>query len=285
MLMHGDDAHRERGCRRHHTHDENPDNSLIVNNIYHDFYSHLSTSQYMSYADTHGIRTTTIPAEILLKRGVHMLLVIQYDGELVSMPGSNGSMSNHHSPCAYVLHNIPSVHDSHRHVVSLSGDYCSDRYLLDTLTKKLSNNLLNETYGCDYRSALKSLPPNPIPLPVLKNGQAQMELEDLFHRQAEAVEFESPEQIMYILLRSLRNRLLQPSSYITDALKRLCSNSKNVTVEQTKWLKYLLAEIVSLNQSSSTPSCNVAQYDGAKRSLGSCVCVLCAQRSRLTICE
>ena len=102
--------------------------------------------------DKDGGQLLSLPARLLLQAGVHVLLVIQRAGETVSMPGS--SPSRYDSPCAHMVHTMPSPT-----VLSVAGNYCSSQHLLDHIehqwTRSRSEVLSRKDRWKRWRSSIQ----------------------------------------------------------------------------------------------------------------------------------
>ena len=207
-------------------------NSARVEAIYNKYYNKQGNkrekSNGLTYADVrcdYGV--TSIPIELLLQEDehIHILLVIQRGGDLVSMPGN--SQSKYYSSAAHIVHTVPSSSSSLSPTLGLSGNYCSFTHLCDTLITKLDKNFFKQRYPStqDYTRLLTAKNGHiRMMTSMLMMEQEAMSDDEIFYRHAEAITLESPEEIMYMLSKYVIKNKGIPS---TDFIENLCNIVQN----------------------------------------------------------
>ena len=206
--------------------DERNHNSRKALAVYHRFHPHLAPQQAnagqggsvdavdddrpsSTLWDTDGGQLLSLPARLLLQAGVHVLLVVQRAGETVSMPGS--SPSRYDSPCAHMVHTLPSPT-----VLSVAGNYCSSQHLLDHIEhqwKRSSSKPLahgqREEVAVEYPAGVFPVgfpTPSSLSKPTtswLKRRHHALSKDPARQREARASELDSPDQMLYLLNRQL----------------------------------------------------------------------------------
>ena len=196
--------------------DERTLNSQRALAVYHQFHPHLAGAAAVdddrpasTLWDTAGDQLLSLPARLLLQAGVHVLLAIQRAGETVSMPGS--SPSRYDSPCAHMVHTLPSST-----VLSVAGNYCSSQHLLDHIEhqwtssgrERLAHGQMEEVAIEHPADVFPTGFPTPSPLfkPTtswLKRRHHALCKDPARQREARASELDSPDQMLYLLNRQL----------------------------------------------------------------------------------
>ena len=259
--------------------EENESNSAKALAVYHRFYSHLynnissssvsslssSSSSASTLWDVHGGRLVSLPAELLLQAGVRVLLVVQRAGETVSMPGS--SPSRYGSPCAHMVHTLPSAA-----TLSVAGNYCSSQHLVDHLEHQWASS----------SAVMMSCPPpaqqmervevkmpagvfsddSPLPAaPLLKPSQQwlqkrykEMGDDAACDRQAWASELQTPEQMLFLLNSQFDHDIAatttRPSPALLLKMGRLVR--KAPTEEDGDRLTALYTKAIAMSTAAST---------------------------------
>ena len=167
----------------------------------------VASSPASALWDEQGGRLLSLPPELLLQAGVRALLVVQRAGETVSMPGS--SPSRYDSPCAHMVHTLPSVA-----VLSVAGNYCSAQHLVDHIEHQWASEAkqvrppapqmesVDVQYPAGVFSADSPMPPLPLLKPSLRwleQRYEQMGNDPVHDRQAWASELQTPEQMMALI--------------------------------------------------------------------------------------
>ena len=210
-------------------------NSARVEAIYNKYYNKQGNkrekSNGLTYADVrcdYGI--TSIPIELLLQEDehIHILLVIQRGGDLVSMPGN--SQSKYYSSAAHIVHTVPSSSSSSLSpTLGLSGNYCSFTHLCDTLITKLDKNFFKQRYPStqDYTRLLTAKNGHiRMMTSMLMMEQEAMSDDEKFYRHAEAITLESPEEIMYMLSKHVIKNKGIPTTDFIENLRNIVQNRK-----------------------------------------------------------
>ena len=200
-----------------------------------------------------------LPARLLLEAGVHVLLAVQRAGETISMPGS--SPSRYDSPCAHMVHTLPS-----RAVLSVGGNYCSSQHLLDHIEYQWAQLDGRKTSQCEDAMPTDVVPVEyppgvfhaafPLPTPLRKPTVSWL---GLTHRamtedhsrtqQARASELSCPDQMLYLFNRQLdwtiSQRSTAPPPGVVNSLTQLVCEAP--TAEDRTRLITLLTKAIAMS--------------------------------------